>query len=327
MESTIKKKAESVVPAGYFSIPLNSLRVDEATGFDLYLMPRADAAAVLYRGSALEFTDADRKRLADHEVNVLLVPAAQRFLYREYVERNLAAIVSDDALPVVERSAVLYRAAQDVMQQVFEDPRAGDVLPRSANLVESTIDLLFRDGRSFQSLIQVTSYDYYTYTHSVNVFVFSTALAKEIGIEGQELFEFGQGALLHDVGKSLIPQDVVNAKGGLSDAQWLEMKKHPVHGYNILKEQGTESEIILDVTRHHHEKLNGNGYPDGLAGDEISKWARICTIADIFDALTTRRSYKEAMDSFPSLQFMREHMADEIDHEFFRVFVGLMGSR
>ena len=85
-----------------------------------------------------------------------------------------------------------------------------------------------------------------------------------------------------------------------------------------------DSEVVLDVTRHHHEKLNGKGYPDGLAGDEISHWARISTIADIFDALTTRRSYKNALDSFPSLQLMNEHMKEEIDMDFFRCCVDLM---
>ncbi len=324
--STLSDSTASATPAGYFRVPVSSLRVDAVANFELYIQPRPDAVPVLYRARDLAFTEEARQRLIDHSVGALFVPTGQRAEYRHYVEKNLTAIVSDEDIPVEERSDLLYDSAQNIVHDILEDPRSGDVLPPSENLVQGTIDFLFKEGRSFHCLMQVTSYDYYTYTHSVNVFVFSTALAQKLGIEGQELFEFGQGALLHDVGKSLVPNEVVNAKGGLTEEQWAEMKLHPVHGYNILKEQGVESEIILDVTRHHHEKLNGRGYPDGLAGDAVSKWARICTIADIFDALTTRRSYKEAMNSFPGLQFMREHMEDEIDPEFFRVFVGLMGS-
>ena len=78
------------------------------------------------------------------------------------------------------------------------------------------------------------------------------------------------------------------------------------------------------MTRHHHEKLNGRGYPDGLSGEEISHWARISTIADIFDALTTKRSYKDAMDTFFALQFMKEKMWDELDHGYFMAFVSMM---
>ncbi len=104
------------------------------------------------------------------------------------------------------------------------------------------------------------------------------------------------------------------------------MKYHPVHGYNLLRDHGLKDGIILDVTRHHHEKLTGKGYPDSLPADEISMFARMSTISDIFDALTTRRSYKEALPSFDALRLMKGEMANELDRDLFEKFVEMMGN-
>lgn len=308
----------------HIAIPVTTLWMDEVLEFALYLPGANGGAPVLYRAKDTPFSDDARMRLREAGQDSLLILSSDRSSYSRYLERNLGQIVLDASLPLEERSATLYYTSKELMFDLMTDPRSGDIMNRSANVVDHTVSLLFNESQSFRHLISITSSDYYTYTHSVNVFVFSTALAQRLGHDASELREFGQGALLHDIGKSLVPNDVLNAKGKLTEAQWAEMRLHPVHGWNILREQGVESEMVLDVTRHHHEKLNGKGYPDGLAGDEISHWARITTIADIFDALTTRRSYKEALNSFPSLQLMREHMADELDPDCFRCFVELM---
>ena len=310
----------------FLPIPVTALRSDEMADFELYLAGKG-GVPVLYRGANVTFTEDDAGRLAEAHVETLLIRAEDAATYSRYLERNLGAILIDKRLPVKARATTLYQCSQNLVKEVLTEPRAGDVMARTGDLVSNTVDFLFRESTSFQTLMQVTSYDYYTYTHSVNVFVFSSALAQRLGHSEEELRIFGQGALLHDIGKSLISPTIVNARGKLTDEQWQEMRMHTVYGYDILCEQGVKNEVILDVTRHHHEKLNGKGYPDSLKAGEISKWARMCTIADIFDALTTRRSYKEAMNSFPGLQFMKEHMSEEIDQQFFRAFVGLMGSR
>jgi putative nucleotidyltransferase with HDIG domain len=315
----------AALPAeGFLRVSVASLRLDLVAGFELYL-PAKVGQPVLYRGANLAFTAEDAARLAEAKIDTILIRSVDAGAYQQYLEQNLGSILTDATLPMTQRSTMLYQCSQNLVKEILADPRSGEMMERTGDLVAHTVDFLFRESSSFEHLMQVTSYDYYTYTHSVNVFVFSTALAQRLGHSEEELHVFGQGALLHDVGKSRISPDIVNARGKLTQEQWGEMRMHTVYGDEILRAQGVTNEIILDVTRHHHEKLNGKGYPDGLKGDEISKWARMCTIADIFDALTTRRSYKEAMNSFPGLQFMREHMSDEIDPQFFRAFVGLMG--
>jgi len=299
------------------------MRPDEIVEFDLYL-PREGREPVLYRGADLPFTLNDRERLIEHNVDEILISVKDRGAFKRYMERNLGSIVNDDTLPLEERSEILYDTSHSLVHELMDNPESDTMLPRSAAVVDHTVDFLFREENTFHHLMHVTSYDYYTYTHSVNVFVYSMALAQRLGTSDHDLRIFGQGALLHDIGKSRIDPAITNCPGKLTDAQWEEMKRHTLYGAEILQAQGVDNEVVLDVTLHHHEKLTGGGYPHGLSGDEISHWVRICTIADIFDALTTRRTYKDAMHSFPTLQFMREHMSAELDLDIFKDFVQML---
>lgn len=309
-----------------FPIPVASLCAEAVTSFDLYLPPQGSRPPVLYRGRHLVFQEKDRWRLAEHGVTELLVPREQAEAYRSYSERHLGALLRDESLPLSLRCEVMYATTQALVQSIFDDPRSGTVMPRTAALVKETMEFMTREKHALPQLMSVMSFDYYTYTHSVNVFTFSVMLAARMGHGGEELHRFGQGALLHDLGKTKLDHAILNSKGRLSDAQWAVMKEHPVWGYEMLRDLGVTDDIILDVTRHHHEKLNGTGYPDGLQGDAVSQWARMTTVADIFDALTTQRSYKGAIRSFEALLFMREHMKDDLDQTCFNEFVGLLGA-
>jgi len=308
----------------HFIVKIDSLRTDLVTGFDLYLPPQPGREPVLYRDAHLPFTDEIKSRLRDNHISELLVKKTDRRAWLQYTEKILPGVLSNSALPVTERATMLYESAQELVHEVLANPESGDLIQSSKSAVDSMVGFLFKESTSFYELMQLTSYDYYTYTHSVNVFVYSVSLANKLGLSGKDVSQFGHGALMHDIGKQRIDTEITNSKGKLTEEQWHQMQMHPVYGYDILRDHGETSEIALDVTRHHHEKLNGRGYPDGLKGDEISKWARIATIADIFDALTTKRSYKDAMDTFIALQFMKEKMWDELDHDYFMAFVAMM---
>jgi HD-GYP domain-containing protein (c-di-GMP phosphodiesterase class II) len=222
---------------------------------------------------------------------------------------------------------MMYYSATGLMEDVMADPRAGGVVPRSRGFVEQTCAFLVRENKAFRHLLNLTSTDYFTYTHSVNVFVFSVALGKRIGMDdARELRELGEGALLHDLGKSMIDPEILNCPGKLNSDQWEEIKRHPVLGHEILVSQGMSSRLALSAVRHHHEKLHGSGYPDGLGKDDISLHARICAIADIFDALTTKRCYKGAVRSYRALEMMCHEMRRDLDRDLLRVFVEMMGN-
>jgi len=310
----------------YFPIVVTSLCVDVVTDFDLYWIPQKRQALVLYRHRDLPFGEEARGRLAESRVEELYVDAGQSEAYRRYLERNLKTLLTDENLDLATKSTVLYSTARSLVKDVLEDPRAGTTIQRSRDFVEGATDFMLRERAALQSLMKVSSFDYYTYSHSINVFVFSVSLALREGVDVSTLRRYAMGSLLHDIGKSEIDSDILHCKGELSDEQWRIMKLHPVYGCDILQGHGVTDDIVLDVTRHHHEKLSGTGYPDGLKGDAVSTFVRISTIADIFDALTTRRPYKDAMPSFPALSLMKDEMLGDLDPALFRRFVVMVGS-
>jgi len=310
---------------GFSPVSVASLRVDTVTAFDLYMQLKPGRPHVLYREKNLAFTEEAKERLKENNVTVLFIREDQMAEYRVYVEGNLGDILSDPELTVADKSQVLYDSAQGLVKEVLEDPRSGDLFRRTTGLVEHTVPFVLEQKGAFENLVKVTSYDYYTYTHSVNVCMFSIALGGHVGLDAERIVQLGNGALLHDVGKCMLDPAILNCPGKLRDDQWEMMKRHPVYGYTILKRQGIKDTVVLDVTRHHHEKLDGRGYPDGLRDEEITPCARISAIADIFDALTTRRSYKDAIGSFAALKLMKGETAEQLDAEIFGTFVRMMG--
>jgi len=152
------------------------------------------------------------------------------------------------------------------------------------------------------------------------------ALAHRLGFGEKEMIEFGTGAMLRDIGMSRVDNAICENPGKLTVSEFEQMKLHTQNSEDILQETGGLSEVTRSIIRHHHEKLDGSGYPDGLKGQEIPSMVRLCTIVDIFDALTTQRIYQRALGSYEALQLMNREMRDEIDTDIFRAFISMMGT-
>ena len=317
-----------VTDAGTFlPVRITSLVIDAVTEFDLYTRPNKSASPVLYRERTLSFTAAYRQRLQDSGVLDLYVTESDEANFRHYIERNLGDILRDTAKDSTEKASLAYYCSQGLVAEVFDDPRSTEGLERSKTLVMTVAEYMLQEDSALANLMDVMSFDYYTYTHSVNVFVFSLALAQQCGIDNMEaLRELGEGALLHDIGKSQLDPELVSFEGKYSEEQYEQMKLHTVLGYDLLEKQGCFSPITLSIVRSHHERVNGDGYPDGLKGDEINPFVRICAIAEIFDSLTTERPYKEASKSFNALELMRDEIRDDLDPKYFRTFVEMLGT-
>ena len=308
-------------------IPIATLVPDTIADFDIYVRLGKDEYPVLFRSRVLPITMGVLKRLSENRHECILIPTSQNKEYAEYLEQHLEAVLTDESVPVAERSHVLYTTAHSMVENILADPESTDMMRSSKDLVASTAGFLLREKSAFEHLVGLVSNDYYTYTHSVNVFVYSFSLANRANLADQKtLLEFGEGTLLHDIGKSSIDPKILRSKGKLTEDQWKEMRKHPVTGFEVLKDHGVFSELALHVTRHHHEKMHGGGYPDNLKSNSLDPLVRVSTIADIFDALTTRRSYKEAMSSFHALKLMHDEMSADLDPDLFKTFVELMGN-
>lgn len=314
----------------YRPISLHSLRVNTVTNFDMYIRhsrPDKNEHHVLYRKRDIPFTERNRVALTEHGAQELYIDISDTKEYQQYLEKNLDAIVVDNSVPTEEKSKIAYACATGLVDDLLQNPRSGEHIQRSKEVISNLTNYLLDESKAFFTLMATSSFDYYTYTHSVNVAVFGIALAHRLNrYSREEIKTMGTGLIVHDVGKSLIDKRILNKPGSLNDEEWAIIKEHPLNGVKLLQESGKIGAESLTIVQNHHEKLDGSGYPHGLRGKKIRPFARIAALVDIFDALTTHRPYKSATPSYPALQIMRDEMGNKLDQEFFTEFVRLMGA-
>jgi diguanylate cyclase (GGDEF)-like protein/putative nucleotidyltransferase with HDIG domain len=192
-----------------------------------------------------------------------------------------------------------------------------DVGRRMARLEGDFLEVVRRWGESIESK------DVLTQGHCERVADLAGALAAKVGLDDTSLFWFRIGALLHDVGKLIIPADVLNRPGHLTDEEWALMRQHPEAGERMLADVQFPWDVA-PMVRSHHERWDGKGYPDGLAGEAIPLAARILSVADVYDALTTERSYKRAFSHLEAMEIMRREVGRQYDPELFVKFEELV---
>ncbi|MBQ6996667.1 MAG: HD-GYP domain-containing protein [Lachnospiraceae bacterium] len=169
--------------------------------------------------------------------------------------------------------------------------------------------------------INLSSYDNYTYTHSVNVDILSVILGVACGLRDDELRRLSQAALLHDIGKTCVPIEILNKPGKLTEEEFAEVKKHPQYGYNMLKDNYDVSSVTRNAILSHHENEDGSGYPRNLTSEHIHLFAKIIHIADVYDALTTKRVYKDAMNPADALEYLMGNAERMFDKELVTIFM------
>jgi len=312
----------------YIPVTLNAIRVDTIVGCDLYLQNHINKEIryVLYCSGTNVVKSDKIDDLQKHQVKNLFVRKEDKKIYLKYVESSLKHIINDGRVDVKEKAYIVYDVAKNIMEDVFEDPRSGEQVERSKTWVSNTINFIIRSKDSFSGMMGIISYDYYTYTHSVNVSVLGLLFAKYLGIYGGEMHVFGTGLLLHDVGKTQIDPAIINKKERLNDEEFARIKMHVELGADILKQTGGVDSASFFPIMQHHEKHNGKGYPNGLKGDAIHKYGKIAGIIDVYDALTTQRSYSDARKPFAALKIMNEEMKGHFDEKYFKDFILFLGS-
>lgn len=169
--------------------------------------------------------------------------------------------------------------------------------------------------------INLSSFDNYTYEHSINVCIMSVVLGIGLGLNDEELKKLSQAALLHDIGKTAIPIDILNKPGKLNDEEYEEMKNHSKYGYNLLKENEDIASTVRNAIFSHHENEDGTGYPRQLTGDKIHKFAKIIHVADVYDALTAKRAYKEPINPADALEFLISQTGKMFDERIVKLFI------
>ncbi len=227
----------------------------------------------------------------------------------------------------------LYRAAKicaesrEAVTEMFNEARMGRAInaERADGLVADISTSVLRNPDALISIARLKTADDYTYMHSVAVCALMIALGRNLGLPEGEVREAGLAGLLHDVGKMAIPAEILNKAGRLTPEEFAIVQGHPGAGFAMLKEGGGVSDVSLDVCLHHHEKVDGSGYPEGIPGERISLVAKMGAVCDVYDAITSDRPYKKGWDPSEALHKMDEWKNGHFDRAIFSAFVRTLG--
>ena len=228
----------------------------------------------------------------------------------------------------VRRASKIVAQARPAMKNLFRDVRLGKAIDTEhcLPLVSDIADSVERNPAAIVSLARLKTSDDYTFMHSVAVCALMVSLGKQLGLGEADCREAGLAGLVHDLGKAMMPLEVLNKPGALTAEEFAIMKSHPEAGHRMLLEGKGVGPVPLDVCLHHHEKVNGKGYPHGLKGDEISLFARMGAVCDVYDAITSNRPYKAGWDPAESIMKMAQWAKEgHFDESVFQAFVKSIG--
>lgn len=306
----------------FFPISLKNLSNDFLAPCDLYRETRRKF--VLFARKGIPIRSGIRSQFLESGLQMLYAREQDAFQDLSFLQENLLSAIHDPDISTAQKAAVVHASCRGALQNVYKDPRA-TFLNQAFEILSPAIDLIISNDETIRCMMQLTAYDHSTYNHSTNVGIFSIALAKNfLGPDAEkDLSRLSSGFFLHDLGKCKIPKEILNKPGPLTPAERLIVNQHPRDGYNMLNSTGLMSEEAKIITLQHHEREDGTGYPQGLKGSEIHPYARICRIADVYEALTAKRPYHQARSTFEALKLMKEEVLDDMDQEIFGYFINL----
>jgi putative nucleotidyltransferase with HDIG domain len=226
------------------------------------------------------------------------------------------------------RAAAICRQSKQAVETLFSDVRMGRALDaeQCLPLVDEIASSVERNPGAMISLARLKTHDTYTYLHSVAVCALMVSLSRQLGHDPATARQAGLAGLLHDIGKAMMPLDVLNKPGALTDSEYAVMKTHPERGGELLIEGRGAGPIAIDVCMHHHERPDGAGYPHRLAGEAMTMHARMGAVCDVYDAITSDRPYKGGWDPAESIARMNDWgAAGQFDADVLRAFVECVG--
>ncbi len=231
------------------------------------------------------------------------------------------------AVEEAERARRLYRESTAVVRNLMEATRIGRQVDIAAldPLAERMVQSAFRNPHALAGISRIKTKDEYTFMHCVGVSALLVTFARELELPEQQIHELAIGGLVHDIGKSMVPQQVLNKPDRLNEDEFVKMKRHVDHSRELLQDMPGMTQTGLEVVLLHHERMDGTGYPIGLDGEKIGVVGRMSAIVDVYDALTSVRVYKEAWEPTKALKKLLEWSPDHFDSELVQRFIRCLG--
>ena len=306
----------------YKAIPPFSLVPGDLPDFQIY-MRTEEGKFVLWAVDGNKVSMEKLGRLTEGGRKEIFISLEDEFKYDLHLEANLGKILENEQVPTDNKASIFTRVSTNVVKETFESSlglgvMSSEALERTKAMVESALAFI-AESKSLHALAKMIGHDYQTYEHATKVLWFTVAFLKmypetldqiETGHEELDdtlrkdlLKQCGVGALLHDIGKALIAQEIINKNAPLTEVEWEIVKRHPLNSLAML----LDADLPLFVKQgmvYHHENFHGGGYPMGIAGQSIPTLARLLRIIDVFEAMTSRRPYKDPMPPLKAAQIM-----------------------
>ena len=307
---------------GYMPIPPGAIIPGILPAFRIYILSGKERY-VLWALEGNKVSPEQLARLSESGIGEVFVDLEEKFKYEQYLETNLGKILENQWSPDDQKAAIFSKVSTTVLKNAFETSlglksMAAGVMQRAETLVKNAI-IFIRESKSIQALAKMIGHDYQTYEHATKVLWFTVAflrnnpdIAEQIQPgyltfheqrQGEILEQCGVGALLHDIGKAFVSQEILNKNGPLTEIEWEIMRRHPLSGLAMLL--GSDLPLFVkQAILQHHEDFHGRGYPMGMEGLSINVLARLLRIIDTFDAMTSRRPYKAPLSAAQTVKIM-----------------------
>lgn len=235
---------------------------------------------------------------------------------------ELQEAIADQKTAPEKKAKLVHQQSIVMMNRLMDNPTVENIIEVKKGVAD-IVDLILTNDSTNKYLLNITSHDYSTYVHSVNVGVLAISICKRIfqHSTGHDMHELGAAFFLHDLGKVKVNLVIINKPAVLTDEEMAQMRKHPEYGYDILTRTNQLTEECRTIVLQHHERNDGSGYPMGLKGDDIHPYGRICSLADVFDALNSDRPYRKGLGPYASLKIMKEEMLSHFQKDLFEKFI------
>ncbi|MFQ5731462.1 MAG: HD-GYP domain-containing protein [Planctomycetaceae bacterium] len=303
--------------SGYIPVSVNTLVLDTCTGFRLYLQSTRQSPFRLYCAENVPFLREHLDNLKQTGHRAVYISAADHEHYQQYLRDNLTGILGNESITVQERFSALNLVVKDVLAESMFGGGKSPQLGRMREMASVCVELLLRDDCVARDLVGVLHHDYHTFTHSANVAFYCVMLANALGIsDTAALREIALGGFLHDLGTLDVPDRILQKPDRLNEREFDEVRDHPRNGFGKLAQRNDLSRGELMMVYQHHERMDGNGYPVGCGGREIHDWARLCSVVDAYEAMTSERTYRPRMSRAEALRILDRDANKKFDAEF-----------
>lgn len=315
----MENQQNSYKPSEYVAFPVNKLVDNSRTAFDVFV--NVGGEFVLYSGSHYKWERDELSSLLQKGFFNLYIRRRDLKKAENYYLISLQPKI-DKQLAPPERIKNIEQVGMQFVKLMHHEPLSDGGFNRAEEISEAIVECMLEEPACIKQLSGLGDFDMYTYFHSVRVACYSVAIAHRLGMtSAKDLSHIGLGGMMHDIGKKEIDLSILNKQGALTSFEWNKIRSHPQIGYQLIQ-QSVLHHVPREIILHHHEKMNGSGYPHGLGPDALIDEVRIATLADIFDALTSSRSYQNKRSRFEALQLIKQQMlGKEVDPEVFKGLV------